>query len=128
MRKTLSIFLALLCLLVSGCSLLPDTSDGGGNGDITTTATTSTTTTTTASSGYITEERALELAESFLGIRSGDRDSDTGFLFSWMVFDRPTEEKPEYRIALRWLVNDSHYSTVDVVLVNALTGEVYYPS
>lgn len=127
MKKALSILLMLLFLLTAGCSLLPDTSDSGSD-DVVTTTTTTTTTTASDATTFITEEKAVELASDYWGVRPGDRDPDTGFLFSIMVFDTPTEENPQYKVALRWLVNDSHFSTVDQVLVNAVTGEVYYPS
>ena len=115
MQKWLCLLLVVFCLVIAGCSATPEdnSEDSVPVSDPSETA-------------FITEEKALSLAEKFWDIQSGDRDPDTGFLFSLMVFEYPTKEKPEYRIALRWLVNDSHFSTVDQVQVNALTGEVYY--
>ena len=76
----------------------------------------------------ISEEEAIEIAEDFLKIEGGTKDDKTGFLFSYFVFETPTEENPRYKIALRWLVMDSHYSTVDEVYVDANTGECSYPN
>ena len=61
-------------------------------------------------------------------MQSGDRDPKTGYLMSVHVMGTPTAEKAQYRMALRWLVEvdgvADHYSTLDVVIVDAITGEI----
>lgn len=128
------VFLVAFCLLLTGCSLLPDTS-GGGEDVVTTTTTTTittTTTTTTTSSAFISEERALEIASSHWKIKSGDRDPKTGFMMTISPMELPTANNPEYRIALRWLVEVdgqvSHPSMLDSIRINAYTGDIVDPA
>ena len=139
------VFLVAFCLLLTGCSLLPDTSGGGEDVVTTTTTTTATTTTTTttttatttttttsASSAFISEERALEIASSHWKIKSGDRDPKTGFMMTISPMELPTANNPEYRIALRWLVEVdgqvSHPSMLDSIRINAYTGDIVDPA
>ena len=125
MKSVFSVLLALLCLLTAGCSLLPDTSDGssadGG----------ATTTTTTATSAFISEARAVEIAEQHWSIRSGDRAPETGFIMTVTVMESPTADNPVYRMAFQWLVEvdgqPSNYSLLDTVRIDAKTGEIINP-
>ena len=85
----------------------------------------------TTASGIISEEQAMQIASEYWGIKTGDV-ADNGFTFR--IESQGTTQTPKgesvYRIALRWLVNlgnDSHYSTVDTVWVDMLTGEVIIP-
>lgn len=117
------ILLVVFCLVLSGCSLLPDASDDNGENS------TPTTTTTTDSSGfYISEDEALEIAADYWDFERGDRDPDTGFLFTIMLFDTPTAEAPQYKAVLQWLVDEdtscAHWSTVDWIWIDAVTGAI----
>lgn len=135
MKKRLCGLLALACLLSAGCTAAPHTDSASPTTTTTatttaatTTTTTAATTTTTAARTWISEDRALAIAEQHWGIRSGDRDPKTGYLMTLMVRQTPTEETPEYRIVLQWLVEvdgqPSHQSMVDDVRIDAYSGEV----
>ena len=114
------ILLVVFCLVLSGCSLLPDTSDDNGEN--------STPTTTTDASPFITEEQAIAVAAQYFGIEPGTVDNDTGFVMSYRSLYPLDEENPYYVIALQWLVTidgePSHQSMLDSVVVDAVTGEV----
>lgn len=132
MKKWLGVMALLLCvtLLLAGCgdakSSSKDTADGGKagagsteseggeNGD--------------DSSPYIGEKKALEIAEKHFGIKNGTRDEATGYLITYAVRQSPTEEAPTYVVSVQWLVEidgqPSHQSTLDMVGINALTGEI----
>ncbi len=77
----------------------------------------------------ISEERAIEIASAYWGIKTGDVDPDSGYTFR--VESMGQTQTPEgavvYKIALRWLVDNSHYSTVELVWVDVMTGEVLIP-
>lgn len=129
------VLLVVFCLLLTGCSLLPDTSGNSGEDAVTTTTTTTTTTTnttatTTTSPAFISEDRAMEIAADYWNFEYGDRDPDTGFLMTIMLFDTPTAEAPQYEAVLKWLVtndeNDAagHWSTVDWIWIDAITEEI----
>lgn len=137
MKKRLCGLLALVCLLSAGCTAAPHTDSDAPATTTTTTTTAATTTTTTTTAAttttttartWIGEDRALAIAEQHWGIRSGDRDPKTGYLMTLMVRQTPTEETPEYRIVLQWLVEvdgqPSHQSMVDDVRIDAYSGEV----
>lgn len=70
----------------------------------------------------LTEEEVLSLAQKYWDIYPGEVEDETGFAYGFMVMSYPTEDDPNYTIALRHYVED-HMSTVDMVLVNATTGE-----
>ena len=74
----------------------------------------------------ISEEQALEFAANFWKVDAGDVDDRTGYPFWLFVFQSPTAEMPKYKIALRWFVEQHHWSTVDEILVDAVTGECSY--
>lgn len=103
--------------------------------DATTTATKTTeettkkTTTTTTAAVFITEKKAVSIAEQYWGVKNGDIDPEMGFKMAIVPMESPTADNPTYRIALRWLVVDddgqpSHYSTLDFVRIDAITGKV----
>ena len=83
----------------------------------------------TTASGIISEERAMEIASDHWGIQTGDIDPDTGYTFriESLGQSQTPDAKAVYEIALRWLVDDSHYSTLETVWVDMLTGEVIIP-
>ncbi|MBQ8550927.1 MAG: hypothetical protein IJ426_06250 [Clostridia bacterium] len=69
----------------------------------------------------ITEEEAIQIASQHWGIKSGDKDEKTGFSFLIM----PVEgSNGNIKIALKWLVNNQNYSTVDMVEIDPETGEI----
>lgn len=80
-------------------------------------------------SALITEERALEIASDYWGIQTGDTDPDNGYRYR--VRSQGKAKTPDnesvYVIALQWLVENQHYSTVTQVWVNEVTGEVVIP-
>lgn len=80
-------------------------------------------------SALITEERALEIASEYWGIQTGDTDPDNGYRYQ--VRSQGKAKTPDnesvYVIALQWLVENQHYSTVTQVWVNEVTGEVVIP-
>ncbi len=69
----------------------------------------------------ITEEEAIEIASNHWGIKSGDVDEKTGFPFLIMPAESGNDN---IRIDLKWLVNDSNYSTVDSIEIDPVTGEI----
>ena len=150
MKKWLCLVIGALFLLTVGCAALPE--DAPGDTPISTTTTTTTTaaptttttatttttttteaTTTTAAPAFISQEKAVEIAEQYWGIRTGDRDPGTGFMMTVGPMVLPTAETPEYVIALRWLVEDengqvTHSSMVDRITINAYTGDIVDPA
>ena len=79
----------------------------------------------------ISEEQAMEIASDYWDIKTGDV-ADNGFTFRIQSMGTTQTPKGEavYLIALRWLVEleeSSHYSTVDMVWVDMMTGEVIVP-
>lgn len=75
-------------------------------------------------SSKITEEEAIEIASKHWGIKSGDKDEKTGFSFLIMPVD---SSNGNIKIALKWLVNNQNYSTVDMVEIDPDTGEIVNP-
>lgn len=69
----------------------------------------------------ISEEEALIIAREYWDIELGDIDEDTGFPLT--VQHMNSEDNNEYIVALRWLVDNSHWSTIDMIYVNAINGE-----
>ena len=77
----------------------------------------------------ISEEQAMTIASDYWGIQTGNIDPVKGYIFrieSFGLTQTPTGEVV-YEIALRWLVEGVHYSTVETVWVDAETGEVMTP-
>ena len=77
----------------------------------------------------ISLEEALEIASEYwyecYNIKPGDRDSETGFPFAFLP---KYSDNENYRIALAWLVEGSHYSTIEIIEIDAFTGEIILPS
>ena len=98
-----------LCLLLVGC---------GAGADIT----------ETPDAGFISEVEAIEIAEQHFGIENETRDEQTGYLISYAIEQTPTDEMPQYIVALQWLVEvdgqPSHQSRLDVVTIDAVSGNV----
>ena len=69
----------------------------------------------------ISAEEAIELAEEFWEVKSGDIDETTGFPLLITLIDSNNQK---HVIALEWLVEGSHYSTVEIIDVDAYTGEI----
>ena len=109
----ISFFVFLLALSVCGC------------GDSTTESHMDSTPSGPASSmnetSKITEEEALEIASQHWGIKSGDKDEATGFPFLIMPVESSNDN---IAIALKWLVDNHHYSTVDSIEIDPYTGKI----
>ena len=75
-------------------------------------------------SSKITEEEAIEIASKHWGIKSGDKDEKKGFSFLIMPVER---SNGNIKIALKWLVNNQNYSTVDMIEIDPDTGEIVNP-
>ena len=73
----------------------------------------------------ISFEKALEIASEYWNIQSGDVDKETGYRFALL----PKESNNEnYRIALAWLVEGTHFSTIEIIEIDAFTGAVIIPT
>lgn len=135
----------MLFLLSVGCAALPEDTPGDTPVNTTTTTTTTTPTTTTTTEAptkptttttapaFISQEQAVEIAEQYWDIRTGDIDPGTGFMMTVGPMVLPTADEPEYVIALRWLVEDengqvTHSSMVDRITINAYTGDIVDPA
>ena len=73
----------------------------------------------------ISSDRALKIAEEYwydlYGIRPGDISTETGFPFAIL----PKSSDPtHYCFALSWLVEGTHFSTLEIIYVDAFTGEI----
>lgn len=73
----------------------------------------------------ITEEEAKQIASEYWNIKPGDVDEETGYRFA--LFSLHCENS-NYLIALQWLVEGHHYSTLDTIEINAFTGEIIVPN
>ena len=77
----------------------------------------------------ISLEKALEIAAEYwygcYNIKVGDKDSETGF--SYAILPKNNDNK-NYCIALAWLVEESHYSTLEMIEIDAFTGEIIVPT
>lgn len=114
MKKILIIFLGLLLALsVCGCGVLTTESDMDSAPSAPASSTNET--------SKITEEKALEIASQHWGIKNGDIDEATGFPFLIMPVE---SSKDNIAIALKWLVDNDHYSTVDSIKIDPYTGEI----
>ena len=74
-------------------------------------------------------EKALEIAAEYwytcYNINAGDKDSETGFSYAILPKNNDNEN---YCIALAWLVEESHYSTLEMIEIDAFTGEIIVPT
>ena len=73
----------------------------------------------------ISLDRALEIAEKYwydlYGIRPGDTASETGFPYAILP---KSSAHTHYCFALSWLVEGTHFSTLEIIYVDAFTGEI----
>ena len=69
----------------------------------------------------ITEEETLEIASQHWGIKNGDKDEATGFPFLIMPVESSNDN---IAITLKWLVDNHHYSTVDLIEIDPYTGRI----
>ncbi|MBE6651918.1 MAG: leucine-rich repeat domain-containing protein [Ruminococcaceae bacterium] len=80
----------------------------------------------------ISESQAMDLASAHWNIKTGDVDPDSGFVYrieSQGILQAP-DGRSVYNVFLRWLVElpeSSHYSTVENIWVDAVTGEIIIP-
>ena len=73
----------------------------------------------------ITEEEAIRIASEYWNIKSGDVDEATGYRFALLP---KHSENSNYCIALSWLVEGTHYSTLEMIEIDAFTGEIIVPT
>lgn len=73
----------------------------------------------------LTVEDALQIASSHWGIKTGDIDEETGYRYILFYFYK---SEKTYIIQLAWLVDEHHYSSLDVIEIDAYTGEIYNPA
>ena len=129
MKKLLILFFVfLLVLSVCGCGASTTESDMDftPSGPASTTEshidfTSSGPASSTNETSKITEEEALEIASQHWGIKSGDKDEETGFTFLIMPVESSNDN---FAIALKWLVDNHHYSTVDSIEIDPYTGRI----
>lgn len=76
---------------------------------------------------YISEKEAMEIARRFWEVEPGEIDSETGFPLAVECVQTPEDGEPVYRMSLRWLVENSHWSTLDTLTIDAVTGETSQP-
>ena len=73
----------------------------------------------------ISLDRALEIAEEYwydlYGIRPGDTADETGFPYAILP---KSSAHTHYCFALSWLVEGTHFSTLEIIYVDAFTGEI----
>ena len=114
MKKLLILFLTLLLSLsVCGCGASTAESDID--------STPSAPTSSANEASKITEEEALEIASQHWGIKNGDKDEATGFPFLIMPVESSNDN---IAIALKWLVDNHHYSTVDLIEIDPHTEKI----
>ena len=73
----------------------------------------------------ITEEEAIRIASEYWNIKSGDVDEATDYRFELLP---KHSENSNYCIALSWLVEGTHYSTLEMIEIDAFTGEIIVPT
>lgn len=109
MKKASVLFtILLLCLVVCGCRGLAKPVDPASSS-------------ISSQHQEITEDKAIEIASQYWGIKSGDRDEKTGYQFLIMPVESSSDN---IKVALKWLVGNTHYSTLDMVEINPITGEI----
>ena len=117
----------LIALLLSSCAGKAEILDTNPSAepDIETTATEINTENTVENMPeiQISEERALEIASEYLGVKEGDVDEHSGFPYDFVVSEKPSSEAVYYEVVLKWLVDNHHWSTVSTVYVDGTTGE-----
>ena len=76
----------------------------------------------------ISREEAVQIASEYWNIRPGDKDPDNGFQYALIPVENQTENPHVHVIMLKWLVEGTHYSTVDEIWVDRITGEIVQPN
>jgi hypothetical protein len=83
----------------------------------------------TTTEEVISKEEAMEIASAYWNIQSGETSPDNGF--TYRIECQKTHVTPGgetvYVVLWRWFVDGHHWSTVDVVWVDCMTGEVIIP-
>ena len=137
--KRLFCLLGALCLLTTGCGGAPadnaaTTTAASATDSTATTTTTKGTTTTTAPSipeGFLSVEKALQIAYDYWDFTPGDtisvgKEDETDRQGTGMVYliAYPTEDAPYYEAEYSWYVPaTNHRSVLDHVWIHAVTGE-----
>ena len=114
MKKLLILFFVLL-LVLSMCGCGASTTESHMD------STPSGPAPSTNETSKITEEEALEIASQHWGIKTGDKDEETGFTFLIMPVESSSDN---FAIALKWFVDNHHYSTVDSIEIDPYTGKI----
>ncbi len=119
MKKILAILSALVLLTLSlcGCAVLTTKSEKASIPS----DSSSPSNEIAAETLKITEQEAIEIASQHWGIKSGDTDEATGFPFLVMPV---VSSNDNIKIALKWLVANQNYSTVDMVEIDPYTGKI----
>ena len=63
----------------------------------------------------------MKIAADYWDIQDGDVDDETGYPFALIP---KYCETGNYLIALSWLVEGDHYSTIEMIEIDAFTGEI----
>ena len=83
----------------------------------------------TATEEVISKEEAMEIASAYWNIQSGETSPDNGF--TYRIECQKTRVTPGgetvYVVLWRWFVDGHHWSTVDVIWVDCVKGEVIIP-
>ena len=117
MKKLVVLLLVLLlCISLCGCGVSTTEPD-----KISTSPNSSASTNNASETLRITEEEAIEIASKYQGIKSGDKDENTGFSFLIMPVE---SQNDNIKIALKWFVDNQHYSTVDMIEIDPYTGKI----
>ena len=70
-------------------------------------------------------QEALDIAAEYWNIKSGDVDPETGFPYAFLP---KNSRDNNYCVALSWLVDGHHYSTLDTIEIDPSTGEIILPT
>ena len=119
MKKIISSVMSILILMLSVCGCTDSTINA--EKDSTTFGSISLSEENAAETSKITETDTMEIASQYWGIKSGDIDEQTGFTFLIVPVENSNDN---IVIALKWLVNNDHYSTVDSIAIDPYTGKI----
>ncbi len=74
----------------------------------------------------ISEEDLFNIAEKYWGVYNGQIDEETGYPMYIYPFGEIdfNVNKIYYEVSLRWLVENSHLSTLDYIIIDGETGEI----
>jgi len=116
MKKLLTLLFVFLLLSLCACGVLINEADKTSTSSLPASSNE-----ISSNPSKISEEDAIEIASKYWGIKSGDIDEKTGFSFLIMPVESPNEN---IKIALKWFVNNHHYSALDMIEINPFTGEI----